>query len=299
MADRLFHKVVKSSDDLVTDPKKTTRGFMLQATEKMRRATTIVEEALKVERKLERVRSIDEVLRDSSLTSVVLSCAGLSAKAQGHLSDRQLRDIARAALEDIAAAGGELGRQVLFRYLLTVGDSLGGSMRNWTGSSAQGQVTKLLQDRLTKAGVSHAVAASNTGKTQSIQWEKRLLAFDKTPKFIGKNVDVILLVSQSNNAPVKELVHSAINFIAVGELKGGIDPAGADEHWKTATKALQRVREAFAGKHCPKLFFAGAAIESAMALEIYEEVKNGTLDFAANLTSEKQVSALADWLISL
>ena len=97
MADRLFHKVVRNSDDLVTDPRKTTQGFIVQATEKMRRATSIVEDALGVQRKLERVRSIDEVLRDASLTSVVLSCAGLSTKAQGHLSKRQLKDIARAA----------------------------------------------------------------------------------------------------------------------------------------------------------------------------------------------------------
>ena len=172
-------------------------------------------------------------------------------------------------------------------------------MRNWTGSSAQGQVTKLLQERLTKARIPHTVATSNTGKTQSIQWEKRLLAFDKTPKFVGKNIDVILLVSQSDNEPSKELVNTASNFIAVGELKGGIDPAGADEHWKTASKALQRVRESFAREHCPKLFFAAVAIETAMAQEIYKEIKNGTLDFAANLTSVKQASALADWLIAL
>ena len=30
-----------------------------------------------------------------------------------------------------------------------------------------------------------------------------------------------------------------------GELKGGIDPAGADEHWKTGNSALVRIRKAF------------------------------------------------------
>jgi hypothetical protein len=299
MAANPFHKVVKNHRDLVTPPKETTQGFIVQATEKMKRAGLIVKEALEIERKLDRARSVDEILKNPSLTGVVLSCAGLSTKAQGHLNKRQLKDIARAALNEVASAQGELGRQVLFRYLLTAGDSLGGAMRNWTGSSAQAQVTKLLEDRLTKAGVPHTVASSDTGKTQSIQWEKRLLAFDRTPKFIGKNIDVILLVSQTNKTPTKDLVNTAANFLAIGELKGGIDPAGADEHWKTASKALQRVREAFSGKTCPKLFFAGAAIEIAMAKEIFEEVKNGTLDFAANLTSEKQASALADWLISL
>jgi len=31
----------------------------------------------------------------------------------------------------------------------------------------------------------------------------------------------------------------------MGELKGGIDPAGADEHWKTANKALDKMRKPF------------------------------------------------------
>ncbi|HAJ78349.1 MAG TPA: hypothetical protein DCO75_01135, partial [Fibrobacteres bacterium] len=29
------------------------------------------------------------------------------------------------------------------------------------------------------------------------------------------------------------------------ELKGGIDPAGADEHWKTAKTAIDRIVSAF------------------------------------------------------
>jgi hypothetical protein len=33
--------------------------------------------------------------------------------------------------------------------------------------------------------------------------------------------------------------------IALGELKGGIDPGGADEHWKTAQAAFNRIRQAF------------------------------------------------------
>ena len=33
-------------------------------------------------------------------------------------------------------------------------------------------------------------------------------------------------------------VENPKHYLACGELKGGIDPAGADEHWKTAGKAL-------------------------------------------------------------
>lgn len=58
-------------------------------------------------------------------------------------------------------------------------------------------------------------------------------------------------------------------FIAFGELKGGIDPAGADEHWKTAQTALTRIRTAFANWDLsPDLFFIGAVIADSMAQEI-------------------------------
>ncbi|MFM6407785.1 MAG: AvaI/BsoBI family type II restriction endonuclease, partial [Microcystis sp.] len=63
-------------------------------------------------------------------------------------------------------------------------------------------------------------------------------------------------------------------YIALGELKGGIDPAGADEHWKTARTALQRIDDAFRkiSKH-PYTFFIGAAIETKMAREIYRQLE--------------------------
>jgi hypothetical protein len=30
------------------------------------------------------------------------------------------------------------------------------------------------------------------------------------------------------------------NYLSIGELKGGIDPAGADEHWKKSTNPNRR-----------------------------------------------------------
>lgn len=85
---------------------------------------------------------------------------------------------------------------------------------------------------------------------------------------------------------------------ASGELKGGIDPAGADEHWKTARSALDRVREVFGGNP-PALFFVGAAIEWAMAREIFADLQTGRILYAANLTVPEQVADLASWLVSL
>ena len=84
-------------------------------------------------------------------------------------------------------------------------------------------------------------------------------------------------------------------YVACGELKGGIDPGGADEHWKTAGTAFTRIRTVFE-PNPPHLFFVAAAIESAMATEIFQQLQDGRLEYAANLTMPQQVNALADSL---
>jgi len=100
------------------------------------------------------------------------------------------------------------------------------------------------------------------------------------------------------STPEGELLADKSKYLACGELKGGIDPAGADEHWKTANSALSRIRSAF-GRNAPALFFVGAAIEASMAKEIFKQLKSGKLSHAANLHEDEQVNDLVDWLLSL
>lgn len=116
--------------------------------------------------------------------------------------------------------------------------------------------------------------------------------------FVNKNVDLCLLSCSP------EELSAAFNdpsfYIALGELKGGIDPAGADEHWKTARTSLTRIRKAFSDKRfSPHTFFVGAAIENSMAEEIWHQLEDGTLSNAANLTDVDQVASLCGWLCSL
>jgi type II restriction enzyme len=86
----------------------------------------------------------------------------------------------------------------------------------------------------------------------------------------------------------------------LGELKGGIDPAGADEHWKTGNTALNRIRAAFAeNKLNIATSFIGAAIEKKMATEIFTQLKQKTLSCAANLTIDAQLVNYCDWLLKL
>jgi type II restriction enzyme len=49
----------------------------------------------------------------------------------------------------------------------------------------------------------------------------------------------------------------------------------------------------------PKTFFIGAAIEKSMAVEIFDELQNGILSNAANLTNDEQLISVCDWVVSL
>ncbi len=160
------------------------------------------------------------------------------------------------------------------------------------------QLVDAILEALRSRGIEVTLKLSDTEKVQKISWDDRLLLFDKKPKLIDKSIDVILLDTSNSQYSETELLGIRASYLACGELKGGIDPAGADEHWKTANSALGRIRKSFP-KRKPSLFFIAAAVEAAMAKEIYTQLKKGRLTHAANLTKPKQVTDLVEWMVSL
>jgi hypothetical protein len=125
----------------------------------------------------------------------------------------------------------------------------------------------------------------------------RTLIYDLTVPLVKNNIDLCLF-KVAHAAITKDDHQNPKKYVALGELKGGIDPAGADEHWKTARTALDRIHKAF-DKHKPATFFVGAAIETKMATEIWALLESGTIDNAANLTDENQIAAMTRWLCAL
>jgi hypothetical protein len=122
------------------------------------------------------------------------------------------------------------------------------------------------------------------------------LIYNLTVPLVKNNIDLCLF----NSAPDNLDETKAESYVALGELKGGIDPAGADEHWKTAKSALDRIRKSFMrGKQNPHTFFIAAAIEKKMATEIWDELQQGILSNAANLNDENQVASISHWLCNL
>jgi hypothetical protein len=134
--------------------------------------------------------------------------------------------------------------------------------------------------------------------------QNRIKKIDKAEELINipvvnNNIDIILL-NTPYDADLKSTITNCENYVALGELKGGIDPAGADEHWKTAKSAIDRIRNSFGKHECyPYLFFIGAAIEAKMAREIYNNLKSSYIANAANLTKKEQIISIVEWLINI
>jgi len=295
----MLAKFIKQPEDLQTKHRAICDGFLVQALQKTEKARPFLEEAKTFYKALKRVETIDSLLALTKYQNDLASACGFSEKAKIKLTEVELNNAIKKVLGNILKeSGSDFRENILYRYLLTKGDTLGGSMRNLTGAFASIKFVEKILKRLSKNRLKVKTVKSATGKIQKVVWDGRMLLFDIKPRLIGKNIDVILLDSGDINTPEQELLESKFKYIACGELKGGIDPAGADEHWKTANSALGRIRAAF-GRSVPALFFVGAAIEAAMAKEIFSQLKSGKLSHAANLTEEEQIDDLVNWLVSL
>jgi type II restriction enzyme len=290
---------IKTAGDLQTKHRAICDGFLAQALQKTKKAEPFVKGAKVFYETLKKAKSFEELLSSPKHRNDLASACGFSDKARSQLTETELNGAIKKILTRIHdEAGSEFPENVLYRYLLTKGDTLGGSMRNVTGASAGIKLSEKIIERLSGSKKKIQVLKSKTGKVQRVIWNDRTLLFDVTPSLIGKNIDVILINRGDASSPEEDLLADKSKYLACGELKGGIDPAGADEHWKTANSALGRIREAF-GKNAPALFFVGAAIEASMAEEIYKQLESGKLSHAANLNEENQVNDLVDWLLSL
>jgi len=314
-----FRRHLTTAHDLITTAQNVRAGFIALALERNRRATPFVAEARDL-----KVGATDAVtphtLRDiERIQAALLTAAGVSDKAAGHFLQAE-RDVAieNLIIEFLEPAGDAFVEELVFRFLLTRGDTLGGSMRNVGGVLAQRKLGRALMASLHNRGATFRFLHGPTNAwadvppsgsaglevdLRGLTWVQkrrpRTLFFNLRVPAVQNSVDVCLLdcAEHENQAAV---VQNPARYLALGELKGGIDPAGADEHWKTAGTALARIRNAFRRQELnPPIFYVGAAIAEKMAGEIWEQLQDGRLAGAANLTSDDQVASLCGWLCEL
>lgn len=312
-----------SSKALETTYEARRAGFVTLALEKNRRATPYVEEAKALKIAVSAAKTPTDLRHIPHIQSALLTASGLSDKALNHLSAQDKEEAINHLINKyLLPAGEKFVEELVFRFLLVRGDTLGGSMRNAGGFLAQCKLIRAIISSLKLSGSPYSWLHAQTNIwiempdsdadielfIRGLHWQHnnhpRTLLFNLNVPIVGNNIDLSLFDQNTDKFSSKKLTKGILNspeyYIALGELKGGIDPAGADEHWKTARTAFQRIRESFTAKgHRPHLFFVGAAIETKMAVEIWQQLENGTLTNAANLTDEAQLIAISRWLCSL
>ncbi len=317
-----FSSHLKSHADLITPHAKTRSGFIALALEKNRKATPFIEEAKALKASAARATKPKDLLTINEIRNSLLTAAGISDKANNHLQDADKDDAISWLIKNhIEPSGRYFVDELVYRFLLTRGDALGGSIRNLGGKLGERRFTKVLSSTLSARDINfNILEVKNKNLIESnfepdiekqikgFHWKhigkNRTLIYNLTVPIVRKNVDLCLIDSLPDEITFQKRTDSAHKkpekYLALGELKGGIDPAGADEHWKTANSALDRIRTPFAANHySPFTFFIGAAIENSMAKEIYQQLEDQVLSNAANLTDESQVASLCNWLINI
>lgn len=314
------NRYITSAESLITTHEETRAGFLSIALEKNRVGDPFVKNALAFKAMVAHTKYAEDLLTIPQVHPFLITAAGLSDKSLAYLNEEdQTMAIQELIDKFLKPAGADYIDEATFRYLLIKGDAVGGSMRNKIGALGQERLVRAIFSSMSVRGVCcirllkdskrwtnvNLGEAGAEGNIKALHWTnsagERTLVFNATIPTVKNNVDICLFSNNINEYNLKSLVRHDERAIMFGELKGGIDPAGADEHWKTGNTALNRIRDSFSASGYPniKTSFVGAAIERAMAEEIYDQLESGTLTNATNLTNNNQLIEYCNWLIEL
>lgn len=303
---------------MITKHEETRAGFLKIALEKNKAGDPFVKNALAFKAMVTHTKKPEDLLIIPTIRPFLVATAGLSDKSLTYLNEEDQTLAVQELIEKfLKPAGSNYIDEAIFRYLLIKGDTVGGIMRNRIGKLGQERLIRMIFSVMNVRAIhcnklstdskiwerAETSAADAEKELRALHWSnqsgERILIFNAKIPAVNKNVDLCLFSGNPNN--FNSIVHQNNKAIMFGELKGGIDPAGADEHWKTGNSALNRIRTKFSEIGFPKIktSFIAAAIERAMAEEIFSQLKDGILTNAANLTKDDQLTEFCNWLLDL
>jgi len=148
-----YQQHLTSSKDLETTYEAVRAGFVALALEKNRRATPFVAQARALKAAASQAKLPADLMKIEAIQTGLLAAAGVSDKAANHLQDADRRKAILGLIRDfLEPAGANFVEELVFRFLLTRGDTLGGSMRNVGGFMAQCKLTRSIIAHLKLAG---------------------------------------------------------------------------------------------------------------------------------------------------
>ena len=307
---KIFNRYIVSADSLITTHDEIRAGFLAIALEKNRIADPYVKNALAFKAMVSHTRSAEELLTIPQIRPFLVTAAGLSEKSLSYLDENDRTIAIQELIEKfLKPAGSAYIDEVIFRYLLIKGDAVGGTMRNRIGvlgqeklirailailssMSVRGIIEEKMSSETKKCSTIHADMVGMESNIKALHWfnyyGERLLLFNAKIPIVNKNVDICLFSGSIADYDDGRIIRKNERALMFGELK-------------TGNSALNRIRDSFrnAGYLVIKTSFVGAAIERAMAEEIFAQLQSGMLTNATNLTNINQLIEYCNWIIEL
>lgn len=286
--------------DLITQEKYVIAGCKWQAKRKAELTANILKYSFEAKRLLRKIENnkqiINKIIKNPILFDFIIGATMLSQKSLQHFSESELKKYIKSNINFDRINEQNYLNELERYYLMSAGESIGGKIRNIVGKKGNDIFINYIKEYLDNNNISYSVIEKNEN-VQKIYTDELVILFNKKPNFIGKSVDFMVLKKyQDGTYDIED--HN--QYISAGELKSGIDPAGADEHWKTAATALKRIHQGFVkkGVDSPNIFFIGGAISRHMAGEIIHYIENNKLKYAANLNYKKQMQNIVEHLLN-
>jgi len=172
---------LKDASDLVTAREATRAGFIEVVIEKNRRATPHLDVARALRSLvLEKCKAPGDLLTLDEGEKALIVAAGVSDKAASHLATEDRREAVRVLVAEFLEPQGEQWvDEIIYRFLLRRGDTLGGEMRNVIGALGQRKLARALMAELRLSELpyhwQHAKLKKwSVGETQSAGIENEL-----------------------------------------------------------------------------------------------------------------------------
>lgn len=133
-----FNEHIKKWEDLVTTHKAIRAGFISIAFEKNIKGSPFIEEAKSLKIITSKLKKPEQLLELKDIYPALLTAAGQSEKSLNYLLEEDKKAAINELIEKfLVPAGKDFADELVYRYLLTKGDALGGIMRNLVGALSE------------------------------------------------------------------------------------------------------------------------------------------------------------------
>ena len=156
---------LNNANDLVTPYNEVRAGFIALALERNRRATPFVEQARALKIHVNKINNPNQLLEIEDIRSTLLTASGVSDKAAKHFNEADKIEAIKGLIQNfLEPAGTDFVDELVYRYLLTRGDTLGGSMRNAGGILAERKLSRAIISALNIQNIPYKWLDKNSSK---------------------------------------------------------------------------------------------------------------------------------------